>query len=134
MTLAEIRLTIEVRLHQLLATLPPELPPDLRIEITRGDKVILFCVCHGLSAIESTVEKHELSECERDVLGIVSKETARLGRRILNREVSEALKRRGIHWGWSTVVASLSNLTSLGLLKNPRDRKGYGLPSEESNE
>lgn len=66
--------------------------------------------------------------CEEDVLACVYSLVACHGRRVTTKEILAELEFTEHIWGRSTVLNALATLVHKGLLMNPRDKKGYGVP------
>jgi hypothetical protein len=65
------------------------------------------------------------AECKRDVVDVVKA----ANRPLTRKEVMKALKAAGKTYGTSMVEKALADLTATGQLVNPKDKKGYRLPS-----
>jgi hypothetical protein len=82
----------------------------------------------GAYRLDLTGQEHRtLTDCERDVLGVIE----RAGRRLSGDEAKLALQEANLLHGDSTVTHALADLVQVkGLLTNRRDSrgKGYGLP------
>lgn len=70
------------------------------------------------------------TDAERDVYDAVCELVKLRGRRVVIREVIAHLEATNRLWGKSTVTNALATLTHKGLLVNPRDKRGYGLPTD----
>lgn len=121
-------LMAENRLYRLLADLPPAWP---------GRPVVLTARVPGVAAVlhlgppgslpVPAADGRPLSAREREALQAVRAEVARLGRRVLGREVRAALAAGGYRWSAGTINSALAELVGKGVLINDNDKTGYGL-------
>lgn len=66
--------------------------------------------------------------CEEDVYDAVAVLSAAMDRRVTSKEVMAEMDSTNHLWGRSTVLNALAALVHKGLLINPHDKKGYGVP------
>lgn len=122
------RLLVELRLAQLLAELEPGWPRGpLLVEAAAGGRTAALRLGPA-GTVAVPAPSDPLSPCQRDVLAVVRRETARLGRRVRGAEVRAAVRADGHRWGDSTINVALADLTAAGLLLNAGDKRGYGSP------
>lgn len=128
---SNLALRAELALLRLLADISLELPEDgLHIQVQAGRWRVGMAIGLALSANKGTTTfpaDEPLSPCERDCLEILPDLIDKTGRRQTARDIDQALRAAGRPWGWATLTASLSNLVAIGLLVNPRDKRGYGM-------
>ena len=116
-----------------LAHLPS--PPTLRVADAEGRVaclIQLWDVKHAMPTAGAERRKRspgQRDECKTDIVEVVRA----AGHPLTRKEVVRDLKLAGKSHGPSTVAKALADLTSAGALINPKDKKGYRLPSWRRN-
>lgn len=113
---------IELALLRLFAECNDCLPVGESFTLEAGNRILRLSV----EPIANNPPIPETS-CEEDVYDAARILILLHERRVTAKEILAELEAVGRIWGRSTVMAALASLTSKGLLKNPRDRHGYGL-------
>lgn len=115
---------IETALLRLFADCPSALTIGHTYTVEAGGRVLRL----SIEPI-STGPPGPDGECEENCYDAVRLLVNLHGTRVTTKEVIAELESVGHIWGRSTVVNALASLVHKGLLVNPRDKKGYGLPS-----
>lgn len=105
-------------------------PTALRVAEAEGGLACLILVWDAsrampVAAVERRRRVGGRVDCKRDIL-----EEVRVANRPLTRkQVLKALRAAGRVHGYGTVAKALADLTACGVLLNPKDKRGYRLPS-----
>lgn len=115
---------IETALLRLFADCPAALIIGHSYSVEAGGRILRL-------TIDPIIDNppHPEGECESNVYDAVRLLVNEHGRRVTTKEVFAELETVGQIWGRSTVVNALASLVHKGLLVNPRDKKGYGIPT-----
>jgi hypothetical protein len=128
----DARSVVEEKARELLRTLAdlPRTPAALRVAEADGGLACLIQVWPAGEIMPSIAieRKRRVSgaraRCREAVLDVVR----RAGRAVTRKEVIRALRAAGTAHGPGTVGKSLADLTAVGELVNPRDKRGYRMP------
>lgn len=102
-------------------------PPTVRVTDAEGGVACLVLVWDARQAMPTVRWRSPGGRigCKADVL----KAVRAAGHSVTRKEVLRALKAAGKKHGPGTVAKALADLTAEGALVNPKDKKGYRLPS-----
>lgn len=122
---ADMPPVVESALLRILAVMGKRLTAGDRWEVQVDEGGLVLT----LSADYRQAEKPEpRGQCEQDVYDAVRELVEREKRRAVTKEIATHLEATDRLWGRSTIVLALAALVDKGLLVNPHDKRGYGLP------
>jgi hypothetical protein len=124
----DLMLLVERNLYRLLAELPPGWPAGtINVDVAGHGTAARLWLGPPAALPAAQTSGDDLSAREREAFAVVKAEVARLGRRVIGREIQEAMRAKGLRWSASTVNTALADLVARGLLVNDNDKRGYGL-------
>ncbi len=122
------RSTVEAAARNLVENLSKlKAPPTVRVADVEEGVACLVLVWDAKQAMPTVRWRSPggRAGCKADVLSVVTA----AGRSMTRKEVLRALKSAGKRHGPGTVAKALADLTAAGELVNPRDARGYRLPT-----
>lgn len=127
-----LHMQLELSLYRLVTKFPAGWPVDpVSVQIRVNGTV--WTLRAGSPASEPTpspLAESPLTNRHKKVIEAVRVEVDRLERRVLGREILDALHLVGYRIGRSTLNETLSDLVYRKRLINPKDKLGYGFPGE----
>lgn len=115
--------TIETAMLRLYADVGPLLKANDCHVIEAGGLILRLSIEYP-----ATAKPAPESQCEQDCFDAAGEIIAETGQRATSRAIIDRLNETGRLWGRSTMLNALASLTHKGLLVNPGDKRGYGLP------
>ncbi|QDU20553.1 hypothetical protein [Urbifossiella limnaea] len=105
-------------------------PPRLRVTDASGQlacMILVWGTAQGMppAAVERRTATGGRAECRSDILAVIGAS----GRALTHKQLVRALREAGTPHGPGTVMKALAELTRMGELVNPKDKKGYRLAS-----